>query len=107
MKILKATKGEIEITKPLLDLARSYDVELHYDQIDRMLRIHTMNDDNAFLEYKVEFNSIYMKDFVATFDYNYSMESVENIPQEIRTKGGYTALFAGIQKVFEGGVAGE
>jgi hypothetical protein len=103
MKVLKKTKDGIAITKPLVDLARAYDVELYFNEVDRILRIHSDHSENAFLEYKVDFNAIYMKTFVAVFDYTHEMQHVENIPQQMRTRGDYMALFIAVQKAFKGG----
>lgn len=104
MKILKRANNHISITKPLLDLAREHDIELHYEDGEDgdILRIFSDDDDdNAFIEYKIEFNRIYMKDFVVKFDYQYEMEDVENMPQELKTKTDYKKLFQAIQKAFE------
>ncbi len=50
MKVLKRVNKEVEITKPILDLAFENDVELYFREDEDVLTIFAKNDDNAFIE---------------------------------------------------------
>ena len=100
MKVLKKANNQVEITKPLLDLARKNDVELRYDKDEELLTLFSANDDNAFIDYKVCFNPYNMTNFVVTLVGTYEMEDVKNIPQTLKTSNDYRDLFQAIQLAF-------
>lgn len=101
MKILKKTNNQIEFTKPFSDLARECNVEIYFEELEDILRVFSNDDDNAYIDYKVKYNPFYMKDFTATFDYQYEMEEVKNIPQSLKTRKDYKDLFIAIQLAFK------
>lgn len=100
MKVLKKASNQIEITKPLLDLARENDVELYYDDVEGLLKIYSLNGTNAFIEYKVSFSPYFMTDFVVVLSSKFEMEDIKNIPQTLKTVKDYRDLFQAIQLAF-------